>query len=74
MCDTLRSHSLNDKSDSCKDLNRKANSLFLIFHAVNPFVKFNVSFYLCMVVLFGPFSSSSLKIIEVTLNKLESAP
>ena len=67
---------LNDRSDIIrvvKDLNRKANSLLYVFRAVDPFVKnfllksYCLSLYGCGL---WSLSSSSMKILEVSLNKL----
>ena len=67
---------LNDRSDIIrvvKDLNRKANSLLYVFRAVDPFVKnfllksYCLSLYGCGL---WSLSSSSIKILEVSLNKL----
>ena len=72
----ILSSDLDDKSDiirAVKDLNRKANSLFCTFHVVDPFVKcflfksYCLSLYGCSL---WSLSSSSLKLIEVALNKL----
>ena len=38
-----------------EDLNWKANSLFCVFRAADPFVKNSVFVFLCMVALFGLF-------------------
>ena len=67
---------LNDRSDIIrvvKDLNRKANSLLYVLCAVDPFVKnfllksYCLSLYGCGL---WSLSSSSIKILEVSLNKL----
>ena len=67
---------LNDSSDILrvvKDLNRKANYLLCAFHAADPFVKcyllksFCLSLYGCSL---WSLSSSSIRVIEVALNKL----
>ena len=72
----ILSSDLDDRSDiirAVKDLNRKANSLFCTFHVVDPFVKcflfksYCLSLYGCSL---WSLSSSSLKLIEVALNKL----
>ena len=67
---------LNDRSDiirAAKDLNRKANSLFCVFRSADPFVK-NFLFKSYCLSLYGCslwcLSSPSIKLIEVTLNKL----
>ena len=66
---------LDDKNDiirAVKDLNRKANSLFCIFRAVDPFVKcflfksYCLSLYGCSL---WSLSSSSIKLCEVALKK-----
>ena len=58
---------------AAKDLNRKANFLFCVFRAADPFVK-NFLFKSYCLSLYGcslwSLSSSSIKLIEVTLNKL----
>ena len=55
-----------------KDLNRKANSLFCIFRAVDPFVKCFLFRFYCLS-LYGcslwSLSSSSIKLAEVALKK-----
>ena len=74
----ILSSDLDDKSDiirAVKDLNRKAcaNLLFCTFHVVDPFVKCFLFKSHCLS-LYGcslwSLSSSSLKLIEVALNKL----
>ena len=67
---------LNDRSDIIrvvKDLNRKANSFLYVFRAVDPFVK-NFLLKSSCLSLYGcglwSLSSSSIKILEVSLNKL----
>ena len=72
----ILSSDLDDRSDiirAVKDLNRKANSLFCTFHVVDPFVKCFLFKSYCLY-LYGcslwSLSSSSLKLIEVALNKL----
>ena len=67
---------LNDRSDiirAAKGLNQKANSLFCVFRAADPFVK-NFLFKSYCLSLYGCslwcLSSPSIKLIEVTLNKL----
>ena len=66
---------LNDRSDIIrvvKDLNRKANSLLYVFRAVDPFMKnfllksYCLSLYGCGL---WSLSSTSIKILEVSLNK-----
>ena len=67
---------LNDRSDILrvvKDLNRKSNSMFCIFHATDPFVK-SILFKSYCLSLYGcslwSLSSTSIKICEIALNKL----
>ena len=66
---------LDDKNDiirAVQDLNQKANSLFCIFRAVDPFVKcflfksYCLSLYGCSL---WSLSSSSIKLCEVALKK-----
>ena len=51
-----------------RDMNRKANSILCTFGSVDPFVKsFCLSLYGCTL---WKLSTSSLKLIEISLNKL----
>ena len=63
----ILSSDLNDKSDiirTVKDLNRKANSLFCIFRAVDPFVKIMFLFLSLTVFFVWLFSLVPLTIIS----------
>ena len=67
---------MNDRNDiirAAKGLNWKANSHFCVFRAADPFVK-NFLFKSYCLFLYGCYlwshSSPSIKLIEVTLNKL----
>ena len=72
----ILSSNLNDKEDIVrvvKDMNRKANTVLCTFGSADPFVKcfliksFCLSLYGCTL---WSLSSSSIKIIEVALNKI----